>query len=310
MVTTTPESAPTDTDQTDPAGLSRSFFVAAALAAGLTVVTYLLTVRTGLGQRFDNAALAGSMQQNPSARLNDILFLGHISSTSFAGVLLGIVIIGFIRRRWLLGVTLALTALVSVNGTDLLKNHVLTRPQLVSSDQLRPQNSFPSGHTAVAISCAFALVVIAPPVIRGLVAILAGGYSWTVAADVQTAGWHRASDAIGATLLCFAIICVVVAVLVRTRPANKGNELTHIPAYLVLGLVWLFSLTLAIYNAIRVLRVLDRTADTAQLDHALLTHSYEFSVNLTVAIVATALIALLVLLGRYDLDARRLTRRR
>ncbi|HVW82141.1 MAG TPA: phosphatase PAP2 family protein [Mycobacteriales bacterium] len=288
-----------------PARLSpvRDLLLAATFAAALCVVTYLVVVRTRLGQRFDNAALLGSLEQNPGARLKDILFLGRISALSFALVLLAITAIGFVRRRRLLGIVVALAALLCAVGTDTIKNHVLTRPYLVATDSLQAHNTFPSGHTAIAIGCAFALVVLSPPALRGLVAFLAGAYSWTVAADVQTAGWHRPSDAIGAVLLCFAVICVAAALLFRARPVSEGATTTHLPAYVMLAIVWCGSLGVAVYNAVRVLHVLDHTADTATLDHALLTHAYAFSVNLTVAIVVTALVALLLLLGRYDLDA-------
>jgi hypothetical protein len=308
MVTTTSVVPPEKVDEIERHAISRPLLIAAALAAALAVVTYLLMVRTSLGQRFDNAALLGSLEQSPGARVKDLLFLGRISAVSFGFVLLVIAALGFVRGRRLLGVAVALTSLVSVVGTDFIKDRILTRPYLVLSDAVQSHNTFPSGHTAIAISCAFALVVLSPPSLRGLVAFLAGAYSWTVAADVQTAGWHRPSDAIGAALLCFAAICVTAALLVRARPVNIGTKLTHIPAYVLLGLVWLGSLLVAIDNAARVLNTLSGTADAAALNHALLNEAYQFSVNLTVAIVVTGLIALLVLLGGYDLDAQHASR--
>ncbi|HEX3708161.1 MAG TPA: phosphatase PAP2 family protein [Mycobacteriales bacterium] len=301
MVTASATAAQT-TIGVDRVAVSQRLLIAAAFSAGLAAVTYLLMVRTVLGQRFDNAALLGSLEQDPSSRVHDIFFLERINAASFAAVLLIIVALGFARRRRVLGVSVAVAALVSVNGTDLLKDGVLTRPFLVADDALRRANSFPSGHTATAISCALALVVLSPPAIRGLVAILAGSYSWIVAADVQTAGWHRPSDAIGATLICFAVICVVAALLVRRRPTGSGLRLTHVPAFAVLIVVWGVSMTLAALNSVRVLRFLAHTSEPVQLTHALLNESYQFSVNLTVAIVVTALIILLLLLGPYDLD--------
>jgi type VI protein secretion system component VasK len=43
--------------------LSRRLVVAAGIAAAVCVFVYLLLVHTALGQRFDNAALVGSQQQ-------------------------------------------------------------------------------------------------------------------------------------------------------------------------------------------------------------------------------------------------------
>jgi hypothetical protein len=285
--------------------LTRPLLIAAVVAAALAVTAYLLIVRTTLGQRFDNAALVGSMQQSNSSRVHDAFFLARINTRSFTAVLVVMVLIGLARHRPRLGATVALTALIGLLGTDFIKKGILTRPFLVSSDSTRSANTFPSGHTAIAIGCAFALVVLSPPLVRGLVAILAGSYSWAVAADVQSAGWHRPSDAVGSVLICFALICVAIVVLVRMRPISEGRRLTHIPAYVVLGGVGLFSLTVSIYNAVRVLRALHGSADAATFTHSVLNAAYLFSVNLTVAIVVTALISLLVLIGPYDLDAPR-----
>lgn len=287
----------------DDRALVRPLLIAASVAAILAVTAYLLIVRTRLGQRFDNAALIGSLQQSDTSRLHDASFLGHITTMSFAAALVVLVLIGLVRRRRRLGVTVALTALVGLLGTDFIKNHVLTRPFLVASDSVQRTNTFPSGHTAIAIGVAFALVVLSPPVIRGAVAILAGAYSWAVASDVQSAGWHRPSDAIGSVFICFALICVAVVVLARYRPRNVGGRPTHVAAYIVLGAVLVFSLTLSIYNALRVLHALRVSADAVTFTHSVLNAAYLFSINLTVATVVFSLIALLVLLGPFDFDA-------
>jgi membrane-associated phospholipid phosphatase len=307
MVTTSDAPASPQPKGVDPVALSMRLLTAAAIATTLAAAIYLLMIRTTLGQRVDNAALIGSLEQDPTSRLRDVFFLERISAGSFAVVLIAIVVAGLLRHRRVLGVAAALAALVSVVGTDLLKDDVLTRPFLVTTcDVFRSGNTFPSGHTATAISCAFALVILAPPAVRGLVAILVGAYSWSVAADVETAGWHRPSDAIAASLLCFAVICVVAAALLRTRRVGTGTRYSHPPALAVLGLVWIVSTSIAAINAARVLRALARTPGSTTLTPALLNQSYQFSVNLTVAVVVTLLIALLLLLGRADLDEPKL----
>jgi uncharacterized membrane protein YedE/YeeE len=91
-------------------------------------------------------------------------------------------------------------------------------------------------------------------------------------------------------------------VLVRTRPTGSGTRVWHIPAFIVLGIVWVVSLTIAAVHAVRVLRFLAHTSEPVTLTPAVLNNSYVFSVTLTVAIVITTLLALLLLLGRADLD--------
>ncbi|HWC35676.1 MAG TPA: phosphatase PAP2 family protein [Mycobacteriales bacterium] len=277
--------------------------IAAAAAVVLAAVGYLLMVRTRLGQRFDNAALIGSQQQSQSSRVHDYFFLEHIRAGTFAVVLVAIATLGVARRRPRAGVAMALAALLAVVGTDVAKNSILTRPLLVASDVIRRNNTFPSGHTATAIACAMALVVLSPPAIRGVTAILAGSYSWVVAADVQTAGWHRPSDAIGASLLAFSTVAVVAALLAWRRPMGTGRRTAHWVAYPILGVVGIVSALLTAVAAGHALRALVRTRDSAAPPAAaVLNDAYRFSVNLTVFVVVVLLIALLLLLGNRDLD--------
>lgn len=278
-------------------------FTAAAVCLVLAAVTYLLMVRTHLGHRFDNVALVGSKQASPESRVHDYFFLERIRAGTFAVVLVVIAALGIARRRPRLGVGVAFAAFVAVVGTDLAKNHILTRQFLVPGDAVRSANTFPSGHTATAIACALALVVLSPPVVRGLVAILAGSYSWVVAADVQTAGWHRPSDAIGAAFLAFATVAVMAGLLAWWRPMGTGRRTGHWVAFPVLAVVGLVSATLTGLYASRALAILVRTRDSPAVPPAsVLADAYRFSVNLTVSVVVALLIALLLILGNRDLD--------
>jgi hypothetical protein len=284
--------------------LSRRLVIAAAISALLAVAVYLLLVHTVLGQRFDNAALRGSQQQLSTGRIDDTFFLRRITADSFAIVLVILVAIGVVRRRPRLGLGVALAAAVAVITTDLLRRVLLDRPLLVASDSVNPANTFPSGHTAAAISCALALVVVSAPAWRGAAAVLAGSYGWVTAAAVQTAGWHRPSDAIGAAFLSFAAVAVAAAVVAAWRPVGSGRRIGHLPAFALLGLVWLVAGALSVLNAARVLRYLADHADTLNPTTAILDDAYRFSINLTIVVVVSLLGALLVLLGPYDLDAR------
>jgi membrane-associated phospholipid phosphatase len=286
-------------------GLDRRLLVAAAVSGLLAVLVYLLAVHTTLGQRFDNAALLGSYQQRTSTRLGDISMLQRITADSLAVVLTVLVILGLIRRRPRLGIGVAVGAGVTVVGTHLLRDTVLHRPFLVHSDALYPLNTFPSGHTATAIACALALVLVSPPAWRGVCVVFGGSYAAFTAAAVQTAGWHRPSDAIGAAFLSFAAMTIVAAVIAAWRPIGEGRRSTHAVALGVLGIVWLAAATLSAVNAAKVLRFLAHHSDTLSPTPAILNDAYQFSVNLTIVVVATLLAALLVLIGSHDLDEPR-----
>jgi membrane-associated phospholipid phosphatase len=282
--------------------LGRRLLIAAAIAILLAALDYVLLVHTVLGQRFDNAALFGAREQGTATRLGDVNMLHRITADSFAVVLVILVAFGWLRRRPRLGVSVAVAAALAVIGTDLLRIVILNRPLLVRSDGISVTNTFPSGHTATAITCALALVVIAPPAWRGVCAVLAGSYAWVTAAAVQTAGWHRPSDAIGAAFLGFAAVAVLTAVVAMKRPIGTGRRFGHVPAFVVLGGVWLVTGAVAALNAARVLHYLVDHNDTLAPTPTVLNEAYQFSVNLTILVVVSVLAATLILLGRSDLD--------
>jgi hypothetical protein len=288
------------------AGLHRRFVIGAALCAVVAAVIYLLMVRTSLGHRLDNAALVGSHQHvSWSTRLHDAVFLRHINAANFAVVLAVIVAIGVARRRPWLGLTAAGGALLAAAGTDLLKSVLLGRPNLVTSDIVYPVNTFPSGHTATALGCALALVVVAPPAWRGLAAVAGGLYATITASYVQTAGWHRASDAIGAAFIAFAVMALAIAALARTRRIRTGPRLMHVPALLILGGVWIYGALRSVVNVARVLHYLTGNSSALAPTTVVLNEAYQFSISITIVVVVSLLIALLLMLQDYDLDAPR-----
>jgi membrane-associated phospholipid phosphatase len=274
--------------------------VAAALMTVLAAAVYLVFVRTSLGQRFDNAAFAGSQLGHATTRANDASQLQRISADSLAVVLAGIALFGVVRRRPRLGVAAAVAAGIAVVGTDVLKKYLLGRPDLVGG--ALASNTFPSGHTATAIACALALVMVTPPRWRGLAAVVAGSYAWITAAQVQTAGWHRPSDAVGAALLGFAAVATVAALLSYWRPTRYVEQSRHLVSLAVLGVIWLVGAAVATLEAARVLRYLAGHDARLTLTQAVERDAYHFSIGITVLVVVSMLMLLLVLLRGHDLD--------
>jgi membrane-associated phospholipid phosphatase len=275
---------------------------AAAVALVGAAACYLLLVRTSLGQRFDNAAVLGSRQALPSARALDGEQLRHITSDSFAVVLIALVAIGLLRRRVWLGVAAALAAGIAVVGTDVLKDWILTRPDLTTTDFLAPNQTFPSGHTATAVACALALMLVSPPRWRGLAAVVAGAYAWVVAAQVQTAGWHRPSDAIAGALLAFASVAAVGAVVAWLRPVAVRWSRPHHIALFVLTTVALIATAATTWGLIRVLSWIEDHLRDPQTTTYIRHDAYLTGVSVTVLVVVLLVMALLVLLGGTDLD--------
>jgi membrane-associated phospholipid phosphatase len=274
--------------------------IASVLAMVAAAGCYLLMVRTSLGQRFDNAAYLGATDQvgGPAANAQ----LRRITGDSFALVLVVLVVLGAVRRRLLLGLGAALAAALAVVGTDFLKDHLLTRPPL-TADLLKVGNTFPSGHTATAVACAMALVIVSPPRWRGVAAVTAGAYAWITAAEVQTAGWHRPSDAIGASLLAFAAITAVSSALAVARPVTWNGAVRHRVAQGILGLVGLVDLVVIGWGLVRVLGYLRNHADGLVAPGSLREDAYVTGLAVTVGVVVVLLMILLALVGRADLGA-------
>jgi hypothetical protein len=149
-----------------------------------------------------------------------------------------------------------------------------------------------------------ALVVVSPPAWRGVAAVAAGSYAWVTASAVQSAGWHRASDAIGAAFLAFAVMALAIALL-ATRRIRTGTRVTHVPALLILGGVWIYAALRSAVNAARVLHYLAENSSALTPSTVVLNEAYQFSISLTVVVVVSLLIALLLMLSNYDLDAPR-----
>ena len=80
----------------------------------------------------------------------------------------------------------------------------LPRPELVEAPPNWLHNSFPSGHVTVAVAIGIGAVLVAPYAFRWLATIVGAGYAAAIGMDVETAGLHRLSGVIGATLLVFA----------------------------------------------------------------------------------------------------------
>jgi membrane-associated phospholipid phosphatase len=173
--------------------------VAILAAAGVAAVWYVF-IRTSLGQSVDTTAMRGGDVHHP--RVVEVLSrtLNGTTLVSLVLVCLVAATIGVLRKR----LDLAIAATVLVIGANascqLLKTH-LTRANL---DDFPAPNSFPSGHTAAAASVAFALILVLPHAVRGLVALIGAGYVAVIAVATVWAEWHRPSDTVGALLLVLA----------------------------------------------------------------------------------------------------------
>lgn len=218
----------------------------------LFVIFYVVLVGTDWGHQLDYDAFLGRGALNRHVvTLNAALLLWISNATIMtgAGVLL---LISVVRRRVLVGVLAIAGFLTAVIGAEILKDLVLPWRPLVPDDaQLTKDlqlNSYPSGHATVATAFVLALLMVSPARWRSWLAAVAGAISCIFTAGVLFAGWHRASDALGA--LAWSAVCLnlaaAAAVRLRGRPATgKPRRALSVNVALSIVMLAVFFLTAA-----------------------------------------------------------------
>ncbi|KZX22115.1 phosphatase PAP2 family protein [Rathayibacter tanaceti] len=201
--------------------ITRRWITAAVLAVlGLGAV-YGLAVLTPQGQGVENSGLRGA----------DLIFgratgvaagaLADVTPTSMIVGALLVAAIALIRRRPALAVASVASIVATAAVTQFLKNVVLDRPALIDADSQYIGGSFPSGHTAAAVSVVFALAIVVPGRARTVVLALGGAIVVLVGNLTMAASWHRVSDVLGADLVALASASLACAWL--TTRAQVGR---------------------------------------------------------------------------------------
>ena len=130
---------------------TRWVILAAACVVGFIVV-YVIAVLTVWGQEWENAAIAGSGQVLPWEATDADDNLDLIQTWSLAIAVLVVGIIGFARRQVRTALAGMAVIVVGVLLSEALKRFILWRPDLAPADFGAGHNSFPSGHTTIAMT--------------------------------------------------------------------------------------------------------------------------------------------------------------
>ena len=204
-----------------PGALAWPAVTATAYVAAFVLV-YYVSVRTVTGRRISDASLRGAISSGAPVRDTVDSILDVVSVGSLLGAIAFVAVIALLRLdrvRGLASVAVLVTANVS---TWLLKEHLITRPDL-GLDEIAPAtlNSLPCGHPTAAFSAVAALLVVLPARVRAPAAMLGGGFAAVTALATMFAGWHRAADAMAAFLVvgvCTMAAVALVVVLDGPRP--------------------------------------------------------------------------------------------
>lgn len=185
--------------------------VLAALALVAFLGVYAIAVQTEVGQRADEAALTGGREVPDRARSAADRMLSLVSVGFLVAATAGLSALALLRRDPRMLLLPAAIIGLSLIATEILKLWLLNRPELIPDPKLAG-NSYPSGHTTVFTSIGLAGLIVAPPRLRGTVAVLAWAAAAGAGVFVLTAEWHRPSDPIGSYLLTLAVTAAVLAV--------------------------------------------------------------------------------------------------
>ncbi len=223
-----------------------------ASGSGLWLV-YVVTVRTAPGRQFGDASLRGASLTSRGLAAPVDAILSVVSIASLTAGIAGIALIALSRleRQWGL---LAVSLVAAANATTwVLKNHVLSRPDLGFAE-VTPStlNSLPSGHVTAVFSVVVAVLFVVPTHWRRVAATAGGVWAGLTGLAVLSAGWHRAGDAVAAFLVVgtWAGFAAVIAGARLTGPLvpeirDGGSRRRH-RAWVLRAVAGILSLLLAV----------------------------------------------------------------
>ena len=204
-------------------------------AIGFATV-YGVGVLTRSGQIVENRALdASTFLTRPGG------LLSLVTQPNIAIALAALVVLGLLLRRPRPTARAVGVVVVSTVLSQLLKNGLLLRPDLLGDFSA---NTLPSGHTVAYASILFGLLIILPPKPRTIAALGCSVVLGIVVVQLLAFGWHRASDVVAGLLLVTGVMALAHLVLPdHGLAATRSDFGTR--ALLVLGAVVGFVLLVA-----------------------------------------------------------------
>ncbi|GAA1695780.1 hypothetical protein GCM10009808_11260 [Microbacterium sediminicola] len=194
----------TEPDTTLATATRRWVILAIGCVVGFIVV-YIVAVLTPWGQDWENAAIAGSGQVLPweATDVDDDLDLIQTWSLAIAILIVGV--IGLSRRQVRTAFAGMGVIVVGVLLSEALKRFVLWRPDLAAAAFDSGHNSFPSGHTTIAMTLIVAMIIVVPFRWRGLAMIIVMTWAGFIGAFTVIVHWHRLSDTLAADMLALCL---------------------------------------------------------------------------------------------------------
>lgn len=180
-------------------------------AITIFLLAYLFLVSTKFGQEIENAAFLGAQDASPRIVTDVDRALNAITVSSLAIAVVVIGIIGLIRKIWRLTIVAMSVVGFAVVSAEVLKRFLLVRPDLVDATEPLLHNSFPSGHTTIAMSILIAVFLVVPYRFRGVAIGIVMSWAVLIGPFTMIDRWHRLSGTIGG--MCLALIFGSIAAL-------------------------------------------------------------------------------------------------
>lgn len=197
--------------------------MAAATCVGAFLVLLAVVYTTDAGETVDRRALYSfsELQRPRLAELADDI--ARLCNPKPFAVLTAILVVVALVRLGPLAACAAGAVLVGANVTTQILKPLLATPRGAYGDYVIGAEAFPSGHATAAMSLALVAVVIAPRILRPLVAFLGAGFALAVGFAIVSLDWHFPSDVAGGYLVA-AAWCFAGLAVVRTRERAAASE--------------------------------------------------------------------------------------
>jgi membrane-associated phospholipid phosphatase len=205
----------------------RRLWIAAGTCVGGFLVLLAVVYTTDTAETVDRRALY-SFSQLQRPRLAELADdIARLCNPKPFAVLTAILVIIALIRLGPVAAGAAATVLIGANVTTQILKPLLANPRGAYGEYVIGAEAFPSGHATAAMSLALVAIVIAPRILRPLVAFLGAGFALAVGFAIVSLDWHFPSDVAGGYLVaatwCFAGLAVVRG-LDRGAPGEFQRE--------------------------------------------------------------------------------------
>jgi membrane-associated phospholipid phosphatase len=188
------------------------------------VATGAVALLSPEAQAGDSATLGGFTSLNRGHAADIATWLAHLCDPPTYG-LLGAVLVAVALVRGRRRVALAVpVVLVGAELTTQVLKPLLATPR--GSEWLQSNigaASWPSGHATAALALALCAVLVAPPRLRGAVAVLGAAFAAAVAYAILVLAWHFPSDVLGGFLVAATWALLAVAALAAWEQRHSSE---------------------------------------------------------------------------------------